>query len=513
MAADWDAQIARLLAGHREPAIDPARLEELGRAVAGRLHEDGALEATLEALVPHYKDPPVDPARLEKIGSALSDLLRERPVRAVRPRPSRPSNDAGVWWTAAAVAAGLLILVYVASSPAPRPARPAPPVVTVTPTPETPKPTPAPPPLPPERLSPVLNPPEPVPPPPPPAPPAPKPEVVPPAPPATPPAETVVAKAIGEPARLERIEGPVTIGGRSALAGQEVGASDVVETSAKSRAVLKFADGTLLDVGAGSALHLLFSQTGAKELALDRGVLVAKVAAQPAGRPLRVASPHAEVRVIGTQFSLTAEPQSSRVEVREGKVRFARKSDGQAVEVSAGQFSVAARGVALLTRPIPEEAKTTFFEIEEFGTARGTKPADGMVRRIFLEPFDTAAGDWCVSVPAAGMEVVGDLKLAKGSWSLWVRYRDEPNNSKISFTVLVGEQAVGQATTPGRDRSWVWKRFPIVWGGGTARITLRSGTDGVKALPTMADFRQSPYGALNRWDRLCVTPDETFVPE
>jgi hypothetical protein len=516
VAAEWDAQIARLLAGYREPAVDPAKIDAMGRALAGRLQEDGALEATLETLVPRYEEPPVDEARLEKIGIDLSGLLRERPVRAIRPRAPRPEGGTGVYWASAAAAAGLLLLLYVTSSPAvPRPVRPpAPPIVTAPPTPgpevPLPVPLPSPPPPPPVQRAPVLPSPEPVP------PAAPTPasiEVVPPAPPPSRPAETVVAKTTGEPARLDRIDGAVEVGGRPAAAGQEVPPLAVVETPAGARALLKYADGTTIDLGPGSALQLLAPASGAKELSLTRGRLVAKVAAQAAGKPVVVVSPQAEVRVLGTQFSLTAESQSSRLEVREGKVRFARKSDGSSIEVSAGHFAVAARGVALLTRPIPDEGKTVFFEIEEFGTARGTKPADGMVRRLFLEPFDTAQGGSCVSAPAAGMDVTGDLKLSKGTWYVWIRFRDEPGNARISFSVLVGEQTLGQASTAGRDRGWIWKRFPVVWGGGTARLTLRSTTDGVKALPTMADYRQSPYGALNRWDRLCVTLDESFVPE
>jgi hypothetical protein len=183
------------------------------------------------------------------------------------------------------------------------------------------------------------------------------------------------------------------------------------------------------------------------------------------------------------------------------------------VDVGAGQFAVAAKGVALLTRPLPEEPKTVFYELEEFGTARGVKPADGPGRRLFLEPFDAAKGGWCLAVPGADMEVVGDARLAKGAWHLWLRFRDEPGTAKIGFSVAVNGQVVGQASTPGKGRDWTWKRFTFAWPGGTARIALRSTFEGVKAAPTQSDYRQSPYGALNRWDRLCLTPDEDFNPE
>jgi hypothetical protein len=510
VATDWETQIARLLAGYQEPPIDPARLEEMGRRIV--------LEANLESLVPRYEEPPLDPSRLEKMGADLAGLMRPRAVRARPSRfPSGTGTGAPFLWAAAAIAAGILLLLSVTQpTPASLPSRPpapvvaAPPIpkkepVVAPPVPESPRPAP-----PPERTVTVVPP---ALPPPPPEAPAPKPVVDVPAPPVRTPAPTVVAPTTGEAPRLERVDGLVTIAGRAAAAGQAVPPLAAVETSAKGRAVLQYIDGTTLDLAPESALQVHAPPSGAKEHTLSRGSLTARVSGQPAGKPLLVLTPHAEARVLGTQFSLSAEPAASRLDVREGKVRLTRRSDGTSVDVPAGHFAVASRGLALLTRPIPDEPKTVFFEVEELGSARGTKPADGMVRRIFLEPFDTAAGGWCVSAPAAGMDVTGDLRLAKGTWTLWVRYRDEPGNTKIGFSVLIGDQNIGQASTPGKDRNWVWKKFPIVWGGGVARITLRAAADGVKASPTMADFRQSPYAALNRWDRLCLTPDESFVPE
>jgi hypothetical protein len=293
--------------------------------------------------------------------------------------------------------------------------------------------------------------------------------------------------------------------------GQALAPGAVLTAAADGCASLRYADGTRLETGPDTTLRPM--PGSGKLLFLERGALKADVARQPAGQPLVIATSNAEARVLGTRFTLLAAPEATRLEVREGKVRLTRKPDGASVDVGAGQFAQAARGTALLTRPLPEEPKTVFYEVEEFGTARGAKPADGMVRRLFLEPFDTASGGWCVSVPASGMEVTGDVRLPRGSWHLWVRYRDEPGTTRIAFEAFAGGQPIGQASTPGRSRNWVWKRFTFAAGGGPLRITLRSGFEGVKAAPDLADFRQSPYGALNRWDRICLTPDEGFTPE
>jgi hypothetical protein len=283
-----------------------------------------------------------------------------------------------------------------------------------------------------------------------------------------------------------------------------------METAGKdAKAVLAFAEGTRVLVHADTAVRL---PGPGLPLAVTRGSVAASVARQPAGQPFVLSTPHAEARVLGTKFTLAVSSEGTRLEVTEGRVRLTR-TDGAAADVAAGQFAVAAKGTALFPRPLPEEPKTVFLEIEEFGTARGTKPAEGMVRRPFLEPFDSAAGGWCVSLPSSGMDVTGDVKLPKGTWHLWVRYRDEPGNSKITFNILLGDLLLGQGATPGRTRNFLWKRFSFAFPGGTARITLRSTFDGVKASPDAPDFRQSPYGALNRWDRICLTPDEAFTPE
>jgi hypothetical protein len=50
-------------------------------------------------------------------------------------------------------------------------------------------------------------------------------------------------------------------------------------------------------------------------------------------------TPHAEAAVLGTRLVLTVLPAASRLEVEQGRVRFARRNDGAAIEVAAGQFA------------------------------------------------------------------------------------------------------------------------------------------------------------------------------
>lgn len=79
----------------------------------------------------------------------------------------------------------------------------------------------------------------------------------------------------------------------------------------------------------------------AKRFALHRGSLRAAVAHQNA--PMVVTTSQATIRVLGTRFVLTALPNSTRLEVAEGKVRITQGGQGmdvgadEAVETSSGQ--------------------------------------------------------------------------------------------------------------------------------------------------------------------------------
>lgn len=500
----WDEQLRRLLKDYREPELPSGRLDEIGRRLADRLREDSVLDANLRTLLPQAEEPLMFADRLDEIGSRLAGQLAPRNRRRRR-RPA-PSGSRAPLWAGLGIAAAFLMAVAVASrSPAPKPPSPPAPLVRIESEPEpllqpeppavvkeeapAPKPPPPPPPLPEPLPRPVA------------------PAVEPPAPAPKPAAPTVVEPAPAAVAVLEAVEGDVQPRepGRGLIPG------DRIVTGKDGRARVRYDDGTSLVLDAESALVLVGGP--GKLLQMEQGRLTAEVKPQPAGRPLAVATPGADVQVLGTRFTLSIAGAGTRLEVEEGRVRLTRRPDGASVDVAAGHFAVAARGTALLTRPIPEEPKTFFLEIEQLSGARGTKPADGPARRPFLEPWPEAQGGVCVAVPGSGMDVAGELKLAKGTWHLWVRYRDEPGNAKIGFTVMLRDQVLGQFSTPGRSADWLWQKVTFAWPGGPVLLTLRSQHEASRALPTQPDVRFRPYAELNRWDRICLTPDERFTPE
>jgi hypothetical protein len=126
--------------------------------------------------------------------------------------------------------------------------------------------------------------------------------------------------------------------------GRALIASDVVSDASE----LRFHDGTRVTVGAGSRVVLVRAQDrrgvgAAKRLRLEHGSLSASVVKQPVGAPLVIATPQGEVTVIGTEFTLRTDAALSRLDVREGRVRFGSFGNAvDAIEVAAGSSAMLA---------------------------------------------------------------------------------------------------------------------------------------------------------------------------
>ena len=156
--------------------------------------------------------------------------------------------------------------------------------------------------------------------------------------------DTVTA---GEPtAKLSSLAGEVWLTDSrqrsvKASSAQAFYSGDRVRVGEESAAELTLADGTKVMLSAESVLHFQRFDASSKVLQLEYGS--AEVAAEPQSphRPLVIHTEQARLTVLGTRFRLYAGDGDSRVELEEGKVQFERQSDGQTVEVAAGQYAVA----------------------------------------------------------------------------------------------------------------------------------------------------------------------------
>jgi ferric-dicitrate binding protein FerR (iron transport regulator) len=150
---------------------------------------------------------------------------------------------------------------------------------------------------------------------------------------------------------VERIGQPPIV-----AAGLLLQPGDRIQTPDGAAAVVEFpgeATSTRLEPG---ALMRIVSLEDGKQLAVERGTIRARVAPQPAGRPLIVATAHAQATVLGTQFQVTVGAAQTRLDVWSGQVAFQPVSNGQRrgepVEVATGHFAIASGGVALVAQPL-----------------------------------------------------------------------------------------------------------------------------------------------------------------
>jgi ferric-dicitrate binding protein FerR (iron transport regulator) len=133
--------------------------------------------------------------------------------------------------------------------------------------------------------------------------------------------------------------------------GMHLKTGDVVRTGPQSKATIVFdGEATRAEVNGGGEATFSTAQ-GSKRIDVADGAVEATVAPQPAGRPLILATLHAEARVRGTRLLVASEVSSTRLEVTEGAVEFVRRSDGQTILVRNGYSAVASPNTEFCTRP------------------------------------------------------------------------------------------------------------------------------------------------------------------
>jgi ferric-dicitrate binding protein FerR (iron transport regulator) len=185
-------------------------------------------------------------------------------------------------------------------------------------------------------------------------------------------AESIVARIEAADSGVSIRRGDRTLPG---TAGAPLAAGDRIETAAGQRVSFVYVDDeTRVSLGKNTAA-LFEKSTGGKRLFLHRGTLDADVAPQPENMPMVIGTPHAELAVLGTVFSVTAKEDQTGLEVREGTVRIGVGGGAHHEDVQEGGLAFARAGLDRVLVPgrlvmsmritgLPPDATVTGIAIE-----------------------------------------------------------------------------------------------------------------------------------------------------
>lgn len=122
--------------------------------------------------------------------------------------------------------------------------------------------------------------------------------------------------------------------------GEIIASGDTLKTIGNASFLnFEFSDGTKVHLG-GDTIATVTGEDQ-KRLLVHQGSASLNVTPQDKSAPLILMTPTAEITVLGTFFGVFSTEGATRLEVTEGAVDLKRLSDGQSVQVKAGQYSVA----------------------------------------------------------------------------------------------------------------------------------------------------------------------------
>ena len=121
-------------------------------------------------------------------------------------------------------------------------------------------------------------------------------------------------------------------GSRRLSAGDSVSPDCRIAGEKGTKLTLTYPDGSTLRLVNDTRI-MSSSSASIRLIYLDSGTIVARITPRDGGRKLIFATPHAVIRVVGTQFTLSADADASRVEVEEGKLILTSKKNDTSLVV------------------------------------------------------------------------------------------------------------------------------------------------------------------------------------
>lgn len=145
-----------------------------------------------------------------------------------------------------------------------------------------------------------------------------------------------------------------------ASVGQELASGQTIRVGQESSfAVVEYSDRSRLELLADTVARLdrkpVSPEASGKKVFVSRGLVRADDRRQPDDEPMLLATPHAEIHILGSTFISAIAPEGTRVEMERGRVEVTRQADGQTISLDSGRFVEATADLApMVTRPLPE---------------------------------------------------------------------------------------------------------------------------------------------------------------
>ncbi len=147
---------------------------------------------------------------------------------------------------------------------------------------------------------------------------------------------------------------------QAARKGETLASGDRVKTGAKSVAIIKFKDNSLVRVRELTELTVTGSLTGSafsKSIEMKSGVVGFNIQKQQTGEEFRFSSPTSVASIRGTGGSYSTAGAADTVIVTEGTIEFTNTVSSRSVDVAAGYTGIAKPDGSIVTRPSTPEEK------------------------------------------------------------------------------------------------------------------------------------------------------------
>ncbi|QDU96351.1 FecR domain-containing protein [Lignipirellula cremea] len=195
-------------------------------------------------------------------------------------------------------------------------------------------------------------------------------------------------------ARVDRFSGELLLHRRGekipVRAAFRVYYGDRIETATAGAFEVVYADGVKVQVNGSTDIEFCYGESSLqKVLQIRRGDVAAQVT--PQQKPLLVETDQAIARVLGTEFFLATDRDSTRLEVHQGKVELEQPKLLSSVIVGENELGMAsASGVTVSPITWPGDQKDLTFVFQTARQARWARTSSGAIQSYNLQPAGSA---------------------------------------------------------------------------------------------------------------------------